>query len=140
MHYEEAFLLAAQISKFKMGVKIPYQIEDELRTMFKRIQRPYQQFQGKRKSFLNFRYVMVQFLNMLGYDAVAKGLPVLKSRPRLQEHDSIFANICKSLGWVFSPLLPPKPAKSTRVRKPYTRKAPLQQRKSKQHGADPQDG
>jgi hypothetical protein len=76
--------------------------------MFKQVQRPFERHKRARKSFLNFRYVLYQFLRALGLEATAEAsIPLLKSRCRLREHDRIYRAICEELAWDFRPLLPP---------------------------------
>jgi hypothetical protein len=106
-HYDQAWLIASHLSHFSSSLFLPYKLEPTLRRMFKQVQRPFERHKKARKSFLNFRYVLYQFLRALGLEATAAAsIPILKSRCRLREHDRIYCAICADLAWDFRPLLP----------------------------------
>lgn len=109
-HYEDAFMVANAITRNAAVIRVDHRLEEDLRHFFRRIQRAFDDVKvdSKRKSFLNYSYVLYQFLRMLGRLDIAAHLHMLKARSRLVAHDVIFGKICDRLGWVFVPLAPVK--------------------------------
>jgi Zn ribbon nucleic-acid-binding protein len=96
-----------RIIEIVTGKKAP-KMEDELietlRTMFTAIQAPYDKHKpDDRKSFLNYRYVLYKFCELLTKDEYLPYFPLLKSTKKLEEHDKIWKKICKDLRWEFYP-------------------------------------
>ena len=89
------------------GKKAPVltrQYEEQLRIMFKEIQTPFMQHcPENRKNFLSYAYVLHKFCELLELDHLLVYFPLLKSREKLQQQDSIWSNICKSLRWEYIP-------------------------------------
>lgn len=106
-HYEQAHAVANKLTKNKAIVRLDHQLEDDLRHWFLKIQRPFDKHKGsKRKSFLNYNYVLYQLLTLVrGYDIshLRSQLTMLKSKARLKEHDLIWERICEEVGLPFNP-------------------------------------
>ena len=76
--------------------------EEKLRSMFKEIQIPFIKHCPKeRKNFLSYSYVLHKFVQLLGYDHYLVNFPLLKSREKLHQQDTIWKEICKDLRWEF---------------------------------------
>jgi len=76
--------------------------EEKLRTMFKEIQAPFLKNCPKnRKNFLSYSYVLHKFVQLLGLDQFLPCFPLLKSREKLQQQDSIWKKICKEVNYQF---------------------------------------
>jgi ribosomal protein S27E len=76
--------------------------EEKLRSMFKEIQIPFIKHCPKeRKNFLSYSYVLHKFVQLLGYDHYLVNFPLLKSREKLHQQDTIWKEICKDLSWEF---------------------------------------
>jgi hypothetical protein len=78
------------------------EVEEKLRIMFKEIQAPFIQVCPKnRKNFLSYSYVLHKFVELLGYDQYKSCFPLLKSREKLHQQDTMWKQICTILGWQF---------------------------------------
>lgn len=81
---------------------ITSETEEQLRSMFKMIQVPFiKHCPPKRKNFLSYAYVLHKFVEMLGMHDLTSCFPLLKSRQKLYQQDTIWKNICKELEWPF---------------------------------------
>ena len=81
--------------------KLPKELEDKLRSMFKEIQAPFNKFCPKdRKNLLYYPYILHKFVELLGVDHIYK-FSVLKNRDKLYKHDQLWEKICNELGWEF---------------------------------------
>ena len=76
--------------------------EETLRSMFKMIQVPFvKHCPEKRKNFLSYSYVLHKFVQLLGMHELTACFPLLKSRQKLYQQDTIWKKICKELEWPF---------------------------------------
>ena len=76
--------------------------EEQLRTLFKEIQIPFSNnCPTNRKNFLSYSYVLHKFCELLEYDYLLPYFPLLKSREKLLQQDTIWKLICKDLNWQF---------------------------------------
>jgi len=86
--------------------KMPVQLEEQLRMMFKDIQKPFDDnCPIERKNFLSYSYVLYKFCELLSEDSYLKHFPLLKSKEKLHQQDVIWKNICKDLHWEFIPTI-----------------------------------
>ena len=84
--------------------KMPQQLEERLRIMFKDIQKPFDDnCPSDRKNFLSYSYVLYKFCELLSEDSYLKYLPLLKSKEKLYQQDVIWKKICQDLRWEFIP-------------------------------------
>jgi len=56
-----------------------------------------------RQNFTSYPYILHKFCQLLEWDELLPCFPLLKSRDKLQEADSIWEKICGDLGWCFYP-------------------------------------
>jgi len=78
--------------------------EEQLRIMFKEIQTPFMNnCPDDRKNFLSYSYVLHKFCELLELDHLLVYFPLLKSREKLQQQDTIWKKICKDLKWQYIP-------------------------------------
>ena len=78
--------------------------EDQLRMMFKEIQTPFMKHcPEERKNFLSYSYVLHKFCQLIELDDFLSYFPLLKSREKLQQQDSIWEKVCKELQWQYIP-------------------------------------
>ena len=78
--------------------------EEKLRSMFKEIQLPFMNnCPENRKNFLSYSYVLHKFCQLLELDHLLQYFPLLKSREKLQQQDSIWKKICNDLEWEYIP-------------------------------------
>lgn len=76
--------------------------EEKLRSMFKEIQGPFlKHCPPERKNFLSYSYVLHKFCQLLGLDHFLPCFPLLKSREKLHQQDTIWEKICGELQWEF---------------------------------------
>jgi hypothetical protein len=79
-------------------------VEDEIKNMFKKIQKPFSKYCPKdRTNFLSYSYVLHKFFQLLSMDEFLSYFPLLKSREKLRLQDKIWKNICDDLRWPFVP-------------------------------------
>lgn len=78
------------------------ELEDKLINMFNEIQDPFSKHCPKnRKNFLSYSYTLYKFFQILKKNEYLVYFPLLKSREKLFEQESIWKNICKDLNWEF---------------------------------------
>lgn len=84
--------------------KMPQELEERLRIMFKDIQKPFDDnCPSDRKNFLSYSYVLYKFCELLSEDSYLKYFPLLKSKEKLYQQDVIWKSICQDLRWEFIP-------------------------------------
>jgi|TARA_R100000908_G_scaffold117_1_gene39 uncharacterized Zn finger protein (UPF0148 family) len=82
--------------------KMPQELEERLRIMFKDIQKPFDDnCPSERKNFLSYSYVLYKFCELLSEDKYLKYFPLLKSKEKLYHQDLIWNKICKTLQWEY---------------------------------------
>ena len=80
------------------------QTEERLRNMFRDILEPFNKYcPDDRSNFLNYSYVFHKFFELLEMDDMLEYCPLLKSRQKREQMDSIFEKICNDLNWRFYP-------------------------------------
>lgn len=81
---------------------IPYSLEVKLKSMFERIQEPFQRNCPEgRKNFLSYSFVVHKFLEILGEDEFLPLFPLLKSSDKLYMCDCLWRQICQEVSWEF---------------------------------------
>ena len=83
------------------------EVEDELRTMFDKIQDPFDKVvkivAPERRNFLSYSYTIFKMLELMELDYLLVYFPLLKSREKLIIQDKIWKEICKEVNWRFIP-------------------------------------
>ena len=86
--------------------KMPQELEERLRIMFKDIQAPFEKHcPPERKNFLSYSYVLYKFCELLGEDEYLQYFPLLKSKEKLYNQDVLFKKICEDLKLEFIPTI-----------------------------------
>jgi len=86
--------------------KMPQELEERLRIMFKDIQKPFDDnCPSERKNFLSYSYVLYKFCELLSEDSYLKYFPLLKSKEKLYQQDVIWKKICEVLHWEYIPTI-----------------------------------
>lgn len=102
-YYEHLPYIISKITETAPPV-LTREIEEKLKTMFKRTQGPFTKYcPPQRINFLNYSYVFNKLFRILNNEEFADRFPLLKSREKLREQDSIWKNICRDLAWPFHP-------------------------------------
>ena len=87
------------------GKQPPYikrEIEDKIVRMFKMINRVWCSIEkDKRRSFLNYYYILFKLLELMGQTELLPSVPLLRTRLRLHQHDFIWKKVCDELGWAW---------------------------------------
>jgi len=87
------------------GKQPPYikrEIEDKIVRMFKMVNRVWGTVErDKRRSFLNYYYVLFKLLELMGQTELLPQVPLLRTRLRLRQHDFIWKKLCEELGWTW---------------------------------------
>ena len=85
---------------------IPREKEDMMRTMFKKIQEPYEKHRPvERTNFLQYGFVLRKFSELLELDDFISCFPLLKSREKLLVQDRVWKKICEELEWQYIPTI-----------------------------------
>lgn len=83
-------------------VTLSRDLEEQIITMFQYMQDSFQSHCPKyRSNFLSYSYVLNKLFRIKGFERHAKFFGLLKSKEKLREQDSIWAKICKDMGWKF---------------------------------------
>ena len=89
------------------GKQPPYikrEIEDKIVRMFKMIDRLWCTIEkDKRMSFLNYYYIIYKLLELMGQTELMLQVPLLKTKLRIKQHDSLWQKVCDSLEWTWKP-------------------------------------
>ena len=89
------------------GQQPPYiqrEIEDKIMRMFKMIDRLWCGIAKERRiSFLNYYYIIYKLLELMGQTELMLQVPLLKTRLRLRQHDTLWQQVCEKLGWSWLP-------------------------------------
>jgi len=97
------------ISNILSGIKppkMPIELEEQLRMMFKDIQKPFDNScPVERKNFLSYSYVLYKFCELLSEDSYLQYFPLLKSKEKLHQQDIIWKKICAELHWEYIPTI-----------------------------------
>ena len=87
------------------GTQPPYikrEIEDKIVRMFKLIDNVWCSIgRDKRRSFLNYYYILFKLLQLMGQTELLPQVPLLRTRLRLRQHDLIWKKVCDELGWTW---------------------------------------
>jgi hypothetical protein len=86
--------------------KMPQELEERLRIMFKDIQKPFDDnCPSHRRNFLSYSYVLYKFCELLSEDSYLQYFPLLKSKEKLYQQDLIWKKICDDLRWEYIPTI-----------------------------------
>jgi hypothetical protein len=86
--------------------KMSNALEAKLRLMFSEIQEPFERnCPEERKNFLSYSYVLYKFCELLGEDEYLPCFPLLKSKEKLKQQDSIWKGITNDLKWEYIPTI-----------------------------------
>lgn len=100
-YYEHATYIANSLS----GIKPPTMseaLDTKIRQMFREIQEPFEKHcPPSRSNFLSYAYVIYKFCELLGEDEYLPYFPLLKSKEKLAQQDTIWRKMCKELQWEF---------------------------------------
>ena len=105
------------------GKQPPYikrEIEDKIMRMFKMIDRLWCSIEKDRRiSFLNYYFIIYKLLELMGQTELMIQVPLLKTRLRLRQHDTLWNQVCEKLGWSWLPTeIPLDKPKRVAKRKP----------------------
>ena len=80
------------------GQQPPYikrEIEDKIVRMFNMIDRLWCTVEkDRRMSFLNYYYIIYKLLELMGQTELMTQVPLLKTRLRIKQHDTIWSKVC----------------------------------------------
>jgi predicted RNA-binding Zn-ribbon protein involved in translation (DUF1610 family) len=107
--YNKFYEHCPQITNILNNVEPPtmnLQLEEQMRTMFRHIQEPFELHKPKsRSNFLSYSYCLYKFCELLSKDEYLVCFPLLKSREKLHQQDVIWKKICDDMNWQFIPTL-----------------------------------
>lgn len=80
--------------------------KEELRNMFMRCQEPYfkKYSLGVRHNFLHYGYTLYKFCQIKGWNHLLPMFPLLKGFDKIDQHETIFKQLCADLNWPFIPI------------------------------------
>jgi len=80
--------------------RIPKLMQNKLIRLFYEIDRVYQIVsKEQRNSFLNYCYVLFKLLDLMDQTELLPKVPLLKTRLRLKQRDSVWKKTCEELSW-----------------------------------------
>jgi hypothetical protein len=80
------------------------EIEEKIVTMFKMIDRLWCTIEkDRRMSFLNYYYIIHKLLELMGQTELMLQVPLLKTRLRIKQHDTLWNQVCEKLDWGWLP-------------------------------------
>ena len=83
---------------------IKREIEDNIVRMFMMIDRLWCTVEkDRRMSFLNYYYLIYKLLELMGQTELMTQVPLLKTRLRIKQHDTIWNQVCEKLDWTWLP-------------------------------------
>ena len=118
--YMENFYFILFSTTGKQPPYIKRETEDKIVRMFKMIDRTWCTIEkDRRMSFLNYYYIIYKLLELMGQTELMTQVPLLKTRLRIKQHDSIWSKVCHQLDWkwVATEIQMDKPKRSVK-RKP----------------------
>jgi hypothetical protein len=99
--YEHLQQVYCKISETQ-PITLSSDIEETIINMFLAMQELFRKYRSStRSNFLSYSYVLNKIFRILKMPNHAKYFGLLKSKPKLREHDIIWAKICADLGWDF---------------------------------------
>ena len=91
----------------KLGVEVPRfdsSLVEQLISMFHQIQQPYSNHAPpNRTNFLNYHFILYKLLEMRNETRFLLQIPMLTTRNKLAQCDTLWRLICQDLGWPFIP-------------------------------------
>ena len=97
------------------------EIEDKIARMFKMLDRVWYTIEkDRRRSFLNYYYIIYKLLELIGQNDLMVQVPLLRTTRRLRQHDITWDKVCDTLGWAWKPT---EDARVRPLRKPRRRTA-----------------
>jgi hypothetical protein len=102
-YYDHVFYIISVINK-EPPPNIDRETEETLYKMFDMIQEPFERHCPKNRiNFISYGFILNRFFQLIGKSEYMKYFPLLKSRTKQRQQDSIWRNICKDLGWKYYP-------------------------------------
>jgi hypothetical protein len=102
--YDHIYLI-----NLKLGVNPQYFTEEQENTLmsqFNQIQEIHSDLvkDKKKKNFFNYFYILYKLCQLNEYNKYLDFIPLMKTKTKIDEHESLFEEICKKLKWTFIPL------------------------------------
>jgi hypothetical protein len=105
-YYEHAPLIVERITRIPPPWLTAEQ-ESKMRWIFYMLEPAYDacpaHIKGGRKNFLHYSYVIYKLCELLGYTELLPNLTLLKSKPRLRQHDLIWLSMMDFLSLPYYP-------------------------------------
>lgn len=84
----------------------PTNITCQLDFLFQTLQMPFDKYKpAGRKNFLNYNYTFHRFFQLLGLTKFCMFFPLIKSKQKIDQLDSVWKGICLDIGWQYKPLV-----------------------------------
>lgn len=102
-YYENVFHIIYRINGLQPPT-LSREVEEKLLHYFKQIEEPFRIYKkAGRKNILRYSYILYKLCELLELDEFLRCFRLLKNRTKLIEQDTVWAAICKHLGWEFIP-------------------------------------
>ena len=101
-YYNHVFYLIYLFS----GKRLVNLSTDQMKTltnMFIAIQEPFSTCRQSRVNMLSYLYLIRKFSELLGWKRLSRSVPLLKSRIKIRQQDTIWAAICAKMGYQYLP-------------------------------------
>lgn len=102
-YYENVFHIIYRINGLQPPT-LSREVEERLLQYFKQIEEPFRLYKkAGRKNILRYSYILYKLCELMELDEFLRCFRLLKNRTKLIEQDTVWASICKHLGWEFIP-------------------------------------
>ncbi len=102
-YFEHAVFILRQIGGNADAITIPSIVRDEIVSRFMQVQKCFERMNfDDRKNLLRYNYICYKILEQLPHgNRYLHLFPLLKSRQKILQHDSVWRQICSDLDWEF---------------------------------------
>lgn len=100
-YYENVFHIIYRLNGLQPPT-LSRDVEERLLHYFKQIEEPFRLYKkAGRKNILRYSYILYKLCELLELDEFLRCFRLLKNRTKLIEQDTVWAAICKHLGWEY---------------------------------------
>ena len=78
----------------------------------------------RRRSFLNYYFIIYKLLDLMGQPDLMLQVPLLRTRLRIRQHDVIWTKVCDKLGWAWRPIEDARVKPTDKPRQPARKRKP----------------
>jgi len=99
-YYHHVYYLLHVLCDMPLVQLTPYH-EEQLMDLFQVIQQPFRDHRGSRINMLGYTYLLIKFIEILGWEGLHEIIPRLNCHRKIFEQDRVWKLICADLGFPF---------------------------------------